>query len=180
MASGRFGDWTWVIRGIALAYCLGEGVFYLGWLTVMSWRTGQQLPDGDSMRWGFPVLLVGSALFQVPMTGYMWWLDLAAGRRFPRSVRLWLPVAFVAVLSVFVMVTATKVAFPAFLIGAVMAFLGIMALFFLPMALSPRLPAVLRERRRLTRHCSRSVRCQSRDVIAERGVPDRCPGETAR
>ncbi|WP_158698085.1 hypothetical protein [Streptomyces sp. PVA_94-07] len=121
---------------------------YLVWLAQVGYLTGQQLPPGDVARWAPPVLLPPVAVLFCVMAGSTWWLSMVAGHRSPlREKWIVAPLVFVAAFSVFCgVVSAEEPSVPVGILSTIMTGLGMIGLFFIPAACSPRLLDVIRRR----------------------------------
>ncbi|WP_262705527.1 MULTISPECIES: hypothetical protein [Streptomyces] len=139
------------LRGLRIAMWVLIAVevpVYLVWLAQVGYRAGQRLPEGDTARWAPVVLLPPAAVVFCVAAGWTWWASVVARSGSPLRER-WILVtlAFTAVTSVFCGVASVDD--PSVSIGLlslVVTGLGMVGLFFIPVASSRRLEDVIRRR----------------------------------
>nr|BAK19812.1 hypothetical protein [Streptomyces rochei] len=131
----------WVVIAI-------EVPVYLGWLAWVGYRAGHRLPEGDTARWVPVVLLPPAAVVFCVMAGWTWWTSVVARSGSPLRERWVLAtLVFTAVASVFCGVAgADEPSVSVGLLSLVVTALGMVGLFFIPVACSRQLPDVVRRR----------------------------------
>ncbi|MFI6063201.1 hypothetical protein [Streptomyces sp. NPDC051286] len=132
----------WVVTAV-------EVPVYLVWLVQVGHQAGQQLPRGDVARWAPPVLLPPAAVLFCVMAGWTWWMSVVARTRsLLREPWIAASLVFVAVTSVFCGVASVdEPSVSVGLLSAAVTGLGMVGLFFIPVACSRQLPGVIRSRR---------------------------------
>ncbi|MFJ2846993.1 hypothetical protein ACIPD2_35945 [Streptomyces griseofuscus] len=121
---------------------------YLGWLAWVGYRAGHRLPEGDTARWAPVVLLPPAAVVFCVMAGWTWWTSVVARSGSPLRER-WLlaTLVFTAAASVFCGVAgADEPSVSVGLLSLVVTALGMVGLFFIPVACSRQLPDDVRQR----------------------------------
>ncbi|MGW5679534.1 hypothetical protein ACWEV4_31410 [Streptomyces sp. NPDC003860] len=148
MEKGKISLADWVMRGLLWLYSFVSIPLYLWFLHHAGDRWGQQLPADDDLRFWLPIIVPLAAFSFTTMSSTSWWCS-TEDRPFLLGRKHWrFMMVFVVALSLMAgyFGSAHQDAV-AVLLTVMVTIIGIVGLWLLPLALSPRLLDTLRPKK---------------------------------
>lgn len=148
MAKGKIGPADWAMRVLLWLYTLVSIPLYLWFLHHAGGRWGQQLPADDDLRLWLPIVVPLAAFSFTTISSTSWWWS-TEDRPFLLGRRQWrFLMVFVAALSLMAgFFGSAHQDAVAVLLTVLVTTIGIVGLWLLPPALSPRLLDTLRPKK---------------------------------